>query len=330
MKSKSSLEKAAILMIALGEDLASEIFAQLAQDEAIRLARAISQIGKVNEHDIDEVTREFEELLSKKDLGFTGSPDLARRLFQKAFKSEDAARLTADFDAASPLLKRALADMSGNDLTRLISGEHPQTQALLITHLDPKTGGSVLKSIPPQLRTEIMMRVAQLETVSQEVLTDLLDVVSAFKAQNQHLGKKRLGGLENLVALIRSLDQNAADAMLKDLAARDPSLAEQVRAQLFTFNDLILIDSRGIQALLKEVKQGVLILALRGAPDTVLNHVLGNMSARAKDLIVDEIRAGKAQKASDISKARHDIADLALKLEAEGKLHIKGRGEQLV
>ncbi len=320
MRKLTGSEKAAVLLLALGEELAAAILAGMPRAEAVNVAGSLSRLGRVDEATANAVLEEFSARLAAHGKpGLIGDAASAKRLLKAALPlSGDA--LDHAFGLASPALAETLAAFAPEDLARFLLREHPQTVALVLAHLAPRACGAVFKLLPAALHSEAILRIARLEAVDPQVLMDLEDAVRAGLGRTrQHAAQKR-GGPAPVAAMLAGLDERARNEELARLEERDPTLAALVRELLFVFDDLAAVDDRGLQELLKAVPEAQLKLALLGAGEALAARFFANMSERRAQALKVDLAAMPKTKVSDVEAARKELAALARKLIEDGKI----------
>ena len=326
----TSAEKAAVVLLTLGEDLASEIVGQMRPLEVTRIAAAMSRLGRVDAKVVSEVTSEFQDSLLNPAHGIKGDTDTAQRLLRLAGHNQVAERLGSDADALSSELSQLLAAKEPEALATLLQADVPQTVTLIVAHCAPTLASKTVKLLPPALQVDIMQRLAHLGSVDAESL----EVIVTTLKQDQRGGFMRqsqnLGGVDKLVGLINSLGQAEGGGLLLNLQQRDPELAEQVRRRLFTFADLVRIGDRGMQALLAQVPVAALRLALKAADEAVTGHIYKNLSERAAKLLKDDVAALPKARLLDVHASQQQIAELAQSLAAAGEIEIMSKDEAYV
>ncbi len=227
----------------------------------------------------------------------------------------------SDFDVLRWLYTWAIANM--------LSREHPQTIAIILAHLEPTQAAEVLGKLPENLKIDVSLRIASLDQISPSILVDLEDVLQS-QLQSYTRGKK-IGGIRTVSEILNQMDRASEDLILKNIEEKDQILADEIRKLMFTFDDLISIDDKGIQMVLKEITTDDLSLALKMAVDELKAKIFKNMSQRAVQILKEEIEAKGAVKVSDVEKAQMNIVRVARRLEEEGKIVIGGKGgEELI
>jgi flagellar motor switch protein FliG len=325
MRKLSGVEKAAAFLSLIGEDAATQVFKHL---DPLDLARVIPMMAKVKipQELADTVLEDFcvktgsvmqgvDESYIKDVLVKAFGQDTAKKLFEKIESGASA------FDVLRWLDTGAIANM--------LSREHPQTIAIILAHLEPTQAAEVLGKLPENLKIDVSLRIASLDQISPSILVDLEDVLQS-QLQSYTRGKK-IGGIRTVSEILNQMDRASEDLILKNIEEKDQILADEIRKLMFTFDDLISIDDKGIQMVLKEITTDDLSLALKMAVDELKAKIFKNMSQRAVQILKEEIEAKGAVKVSDVEKAQMNIVRVARRLEEEGKIVIGGKGgEELI
>jgi flagellar motor switch protein FliG len=325
MRKLSGVEKAAAFLSLIGEDAATQVFKHL---DPLDLARVIPMMAKVKipQELADTVLEDFcvktgsvmqgvDEAYIKDVLVKAFGPDSAKKLIDKIESGASA------FDVLRWLDTGAIANM--------LSREHPQTIAIILAHLEPTQAAEVLGKLPENLKIDVSLRIASLDQISPAILVDLEDVLQS-QLQSYTRGKK-IGGIRTVSEILNQMDRASEDLILKNIEEKDQILADEIRKLMFTFDDLISIDDKGIQMVLKEITTDDLSLALKMAVDELKAKIFKNMSQRAVQILKEEIEAKGAVKDSDVEKAQMNIVRVARRLEEEGKIVIGGKGgEELI
>ena len=323
----SGPQKAAILLLAFGEEIAGEIFKQMTEFEIKRIGSAMSRLGRIDSEVIDEIMEEFYVLLQSNKKYFFGGNEFTKRLIEQAFQGEDAGKIVEDLALESSATLESLELIDPKTLANFVRGEHPQTIALILAHLDSRKFGETIKLLPDSIHTELILRIANLESVSPEIIDEIDDVLRNEIQRMGNITQQKLGGIEPIVEMLNLMDKTTEESILDRLEERDPELAEQIRKLMFVFDDLVKIDDRGIQAILREVKPDQLKLALRTASEGVKELIFRNMSQRAAENMRDEMGNAAPAKLSDVEGAQFGVVQVARRLGDEGKIVIAASGE---
>ena len=317
----SGAQKAAILLLSFGEDISSEIFKNLNEFEIKRIGTAMSRLGRLDEETVDEIILEFYEILQQNRQFFYGGSDYTKRVIGSAFKGGEAEDLIDQLSLSSANLD-SLELIDPRTLAGFIRTEHPQTIALILAHLEPQKMGETLKILPESLHTEILLRIANLDSVAPELIDEIEDVLRQEVQAMGSISNDKLGGVEAIADMLNLVDKASEEEMLDNLEERDPDLAEEVRKLMFVFDDLVKLDDRSMQELLKVVNSTKWKVALKTSSEAVRDLVFKNMSKRAAEMLREDMEATGAVKLSDVESVQFEILTATRKLESEGKIII--------
>jgi flagellar motor switch protein FliG len=320
-------QKAAILMLSFGEDISAEIFKSMTEFEIKRIGTAMSRLGRLDQEIVDEIMLEFYGILQQNKKFFYGGNDFTKKVIGSAFKGGEADDLIEQLALGSNANLDALELIDPRTLSNFIRNEHPQTVALILAHLDAKKCGDTLKLLPEGIHTEVLFRIANLDAVQPEIIDEIDDVLRQEVQAMGSVATQKIGGIEPIAGMLNLLDKATAEQILDNFEERDPDLAEQIRQLMFVFDDLVKIDERGIQELIKNINNDKWKIALRTASEGVKELVFKNMSQRAADMLREDMEAGGAVKLADVEAAQLDVINIARKLETEGKIVIQGGGD---
>jgi flagellar motor switch protein FliG len=319
----SGLHKAAILMVLLGEDAASDIYRHLPQAEVEQITQEISGLDYVNPETGLAVLEEFQRLVMTGEYVSQGGTEYANKLLVKAFGKEGASELLRQVSQAAELSGGKLDSLRKADpqqLAKFIEGEHPQTIALVLAHLESKQASTVLMKLPPELRAEPIKRLAQLRQFSPEMAQRVAVVLHKRLEALGEQSRRAYAGLRGVAELMNRLDLKTGKDILEAIEGEDPKLALSIRNLMFTFEDLLTVPEAGIRELLGQMDKKMLATALRGASEEVKNYIFKSMSSRAVEMLKEDMEVLGPVKSRDVSKAQMEVVAVARKLEAEGKL----------
>lgn len=323
------IKKAAILLMTMGDSFMKEVFKGLSDNEIELLGKSMSGLESVTVPiaTVNEVMDEFKEKCSEIS-GITGKGvEAIKNTLIEALGEERARPIMETISLASD--KSAFSTLRQVDTSILVDylkGEHPQTIALVLAHLEYSKAAQVLANMPENLQSEIVLRITNLGMVPSEVIDELDDVLRKEIKSMGSTGSKKLGGVEAVAEIMNQLDTNTENNIFSSLEEMDADLAEQIREKMFVFEDIIDIDNRGIQAILKEITNEDLILALKTASEPLKEKILSNMSSRASEMLMEDMEAMGPVKLSDVESAQQSIVRVVRKLEAAGKIVIGGKG----
>lgn len=323
----SGAQKAAILLLSFGEDISAEIFKHMNEFEIKRIGSAMSRLGRLEQDIVDEVINEFYGILQQNKKFFYGGNDFTKKVIGSAFKGGEADDLIESLSLGSSANLDSLELIDPRTLATFIRNEHPQTIALILAHLDPKKCGETLKQLPESVHTEILLRIAALDSVAPEIIDEIDDVLRTGIQAMGSGSTQKLGGVEPLAEMLNLLDKATEEQILDNLEERDPSLAEQIRQLMFVFDDLSKIDEKSFVGVVNAVQQDKWKIALKTASEQVKELVFKSMSERAAGMLKEDIEAMGAVKLSDVEAAQSEIVSIVRKLEEEGKIMIDKGGE---
>lgn len=319
-------QKAAILLLAFGEEVAAEIFRNMTEFEIKRIGSAMARLGRVDDGVIEEVMNEFWSLLNSNKKYYFGGNDYTKKILAQ-MGGEASDDLVSDLSLAASANLDSLELIDPRTLATFIRNEHPQTIALILAHLDSRKCGETVKLLPENIHTEVILRIANLDTVSPEVIEEIDEVLRDEVQRMGNVSQQKIGGVEPIVEMLNFLDKNTEEQILDKLEERDPDLAEQIRNLMFTFDDFVKIDDRGIQLILKEASKDKLKFALKTASEAVKELVFKNMSERAREELAEDIDSMGAVKLSDVEAAQQELIAVAKRLDEEGKIIIATGGD---
>lgn len=325
-------DKAALLLSSLGVTTTQLIFSYMRDNDVKRMINAMGNIKKAPIWMIKKVLEEFySELNEENDLLF--AENSGRDFIINALGEDRAKQLLGqivDTGTANTLESLELVDT--RTLANFLINEHPQTIALIVAHLNAERKVDVLRRLPEGLQAEVVLRVANLDFVSPELIAQLDDVLKTELSTLGSIDTNQLGGVEPIADMLNLMDKNSEKNIMGRVEEKDPELAEEIRKLMFVFEDLVYVDDRGIQAILKEVDQQKMVIALKTAPEEIRAKLFKNMSNRAATLLQEDLDALGPTKLSDVEKAQSEIVQKCKELEAQGKAFISrgGDGDSLV
>jgi flagellar motor switch protein FliG len=322
----NSLQKAAVLMVILGDEVASNIYRALPEREVQELTREIAELDYVSPELAFQVLEDFNRLQLTQEYVALGGTEYASRLLVKAF-GEDGAKVLLEE------LERALEAQAGNldslqkadptQLAKFVEGEHPQTIALVIAHLDAKQASSLLETLPERTRAEVVRRLAEMRQFSPEMANKVSTVLNK-KLQSLGQQKQRgYAGFKAVADLLNRLEPAASKVILDNIELQDPKLALAIRNLMFTFEDLLTVADASIRELLANVDKKTLAMALKGASEPLKNHIFKCMSSRATDMLKEDMDVLGPVRAREVTHAQQELITVARNLEAAGKVVLK-------
>lgn len=320
--------KAAIFCVAMGEDVASEIFKYLEEDEVQTISRELTNLQRVSSETADDVIEEFQQLLMAQSYVASGGVDYAKRLLVKTYGPELAKRLldriTRSLETTAGF--EALQKVDPQQLSKLFQNEHPQTIALVLAHLDASTAAATLEFVPEIQRADIVLRMSNLQTISQDVVRRVSMVVDQKLKSVGDYSRQAVGGVRSVAEICNRLDREASRKMLEEIESGNAELALAIRNLMVTFDDLLLVDDIGVREILQRVDKKVLTLALKGTMPELQARFFGNMSAKAVELMKEEMDFMGQVKVKDVSNAQRQVVDVLRELDEKGVINLSGTG----
>ncbi len=327
----SSVEKAAVLLMSLGESDAAQILKHMGPKEVQRIGSTMAQLANVQRHQVEKVLDDFLVLVGDQTGLGLGADGYIRNMLREALGEEKAGSLidrillggnTTGLDTLKWMESRAVADV--------IRYEHPQIQAIVISYLDPDQAADILANFDERVRLDIVLRVAALETVQPAALKELNDILERQFSGNQSTQSTTIGGVRTAANIMNFIDSSVESELMESIRDVDEDLANTIQDMMFVFDNLLEVDDRGIQVILREVESETLILALKGADPDMQEKVFKNMSSRAADMLKDDLEAKGPVRVSEVEVAQKEILAVARRLADNGEIVLGGGGEQMV
>ena len=323
----SGQEKAAILLSALGPTTTKLIFKHMKDNDVKRMINSMSTISKSPIWMVKKVLEEFYSAINE-DSDLLFSENKGRDFILGTLGEDRAKQLLGQIvDVGTNNTLESLELVDTRTLANFLINEHPQTIALICAHLPVEKKVEVLRKLPEGLQAEVVLRVANLDFVSPELIAQLDDVLKTELSTLGSIDTQALGGVEPIADMLNLMDKTSEKNIMARVEEKDPELAEEIRKLMFVFEDIIFVDDRGIQELLKGVDNTKLVVALKTAPDEVKTKLFKNMSNRAATLLKEDLDAMGPTKISDVEKAQQEIVQQLKDLEAKGKALISRGGE---
>ena len=327
-KELTGRQKAAIFLVTVGSEISSEIFKHLREDEIEALTFEIARLESVDSEERDSVLMEFQELMMAQDFITTGGIDYARELLEKSLGSQKAVdiinRLT------SSLQVRPFDFIRRTDPTHLlnfIQQEHPQTIALILAYLEPQKASVILGSLPHEVQSDVAKRIATMDRTSPEVLREVERVLEKKLSTLSSEDYTAAGGVESIVDILNLVDRSTEKGIIESLEEEDPELAEDIKKRMFVFEDIVLLDDRAIQKVLREVDTNELAKALKSVDSEVQDKIYRNMSKRAATLLKEDMEYMGPVRLKDVEESQQKIVSIIRKLEEQGEVVVARSGE---
>lgn len=323
----SGVERAAILLLCLGEDATAKIFETLDDAEVRKISRCMMGMDHVPADIAKQVLSNFLKAHAERAGLFVRGDEFVKKAISGGTNGKRKEMLMEQLaEGASFRPLESISMMEARMVAGIIEREHPQTVALILSTQTPDHTSRILDFLPEEVRADIMYRMACIDKVSPEIINQIEDSLRREIGLVVSREQQQVGGIDKVVDILGRMGKGKDKAILAQLEEVDPALAEAIRRKMFTFEELIYIDNRGLQAVLRETSNDTLVLALKTAPEDIQEKILSNISARAAEMIRDDLEAMGPVRLGDVEKAQQEIIQTALKLEEEGKVVIPGRG----
>jgi flagellar motor switch protein FliG len=331
-KQLSGLQKAAILLISLGSEVSARVFQHLTEEEIEQLTLEIASMRKVEPELKEAVLAEFQEMARAQAYIEQGGILYAKQVLEQALGEEKALRilnrLTANLQVR-PFDTIRKADPG--QVLNFIQNEHPQTIALVLSYLQPEQAAVILSALPPTLQADIARRIALMDRASPEVISQVEHILEQKLAANVSQDYLSAGGIEAIVAILNRVDRTTERTILDTLEVEDPDLAEEIRKRMFVFEDIVTLDDRSIQRVIREVDQRDLQLALKVASEEVREAIFRNMSKRMAETFREELEYMGPVRLRDVEEAQSRIVAVIRRLEEAGEVIIsRGGGDEII
>ncbi|NLU22544.1 MAG: flagellar motor switch protein FliG [Phycisphaerae bacterium] len=322
------MTKAAVLLLAVGPELAGVILKQMDRETVEDLTRELASLGPVPAEIRNKILEEFYNIALAKQYAAEGGLAYARSVLEKAMPKEDASRIMQQIEhqvhqQPFSFLQKA----ETHNLLTFMQDEHPQTIALILAHLPSSKGSEILAGLPPAKQIEVVTRVANMEQTNPEVIREVEQGLAQRLAGIVSQRFQKVGGVEAVAQMLNLTDRSTERGILEALGTEDPELVEQIRRLMFVFEDILLVNDKGIQAVLKEIDHDELALALKTASPEMKEKIFSNMSERAAQLIQEEMEYMGPVRLSDVEAAQQRIVDVVRRLEDAGEIVLQGRGD---
>ena len=329
---RSGVERAAILLLTLGENEAAEILKHMGAKEVQRLGRTMSELKNVSKDEVRTVITDFTSAVEVQTSLGVGSDDFIRKVLVNALGDEKAASLMERISLGGQRKGLdALKWMDPRAVAELVRNEHPQIIAIVLSYLETDQSAEVLAHFPTNMRADLVTRVATLDGVQPSALAELDDMMEKQFAAAGGTGKSSsLGGLKAAAEMLNLLDSSVGTAIMADIAKGDERLSQNIQDLMFVFTDLMKVDDRGMQELPRQVPADKLLLALKGADEEFKTKVFKNMSQRAAEMLKSDLEAKGPVKLADVEGAQKEILIAARKLADDGTINLGGKGDEYV
>lgn len=328
----SGKQKAAVLLLSLGSEISAGIMKNLREDEIEELSLEIANIRRVPAEVKDQVLEEFYQICLAQEYILSGGIESAREILEKALGSHKAHDIIGKLTASLQVRPFDFARKTEpSQLLNFIQNEHPQTIALVMAYLSPEQAGIILSALPPLQQVEVAKRVATMDRTSPDVLREVEMILekklSSFVMQDFTIA----GGVESVVSILNRVDRGTEKTILEALAEENPELADEIKRRMFVFEDIVLLDNRSVQRILREIDAKDLSMAMKTASEDVQNLIFRNMSKRAVELLKEDMGYMGPVRLRDVEEAQQKIVNVIRQLEDSGEIIIsRGKEDELI
>jgi flagellar motor switch protein FliG len=326
--SDAGLTNSAILLMSLGEDEAAQVFKYLAPKEVQKIGQAMAKLNGITRDKIDQVLGKFHDMAQRETSIGMDADSYIRTVLTRALGDDKAAylldRILQSGDASGI---ESLRWMAATNVAELIRNEHPQIIASILVHLERDQASEILGHFAPELRHDVVLRIATLDGIQPTALRELNDVLGKLLSGTDSIKKSALGGVRAAAEILNYLGTTQETAVIEAVREFDGDLAQKILDEMFVFENLLDVDDRGIQALLREVQSESLIVALKGANQELREKVFKNMSQRAADMLRDDLEAKGPVRVSEVEAEQKEILKIVRRMAEEGQIVLGGKGD---
>ena len=330
-KKLTGAQKSAILLITLGDGMSAEVLKHMDEDEVQRIGREVALAQRISNEVAEGVLDEYYQMSVAHDFVLRGGVDYARKVLNQAFGPETGKRM----------LDRMLKTLGGESLSfdtlqkadpqqlaKFIHSEHPQTIALILSHLSPTQAAGLLGSLPVEIRAEVAMRMASLEQISPDIVAKIANIIGFKLRELGEVSRQSMGGVEAVAEMFNRMDTSSSKDMMDRIEQADPKLGETIRHLMFVFEDLLMVDANGVKEVLSRVDRKILTVALKGTSEPLRQHFLSQMSARGAEMLKEDMEVLGPVKIRDVESSQQQIIAVVRQLEVEGVVSLSGGGSE--
>ena len=326
------LQKAAVLLITLGPEKAANIFKHLKEEEIEQLTLEIANTRSVSPSQKEEVLNEFYEVCLAQQYIAEGGIGYAKDLLQKALGEEKAKDVLGKLTASLQVRPfEFIRKTDASQILNFIQDEHPQTIALILSYLSPSQAAGIVGFLPPDKQTDVAKRIATMDRTSPDVIKEVEDILEQKLASLVSQDYTIVGGVDSVVAILNTVDRGTEKHIMENLEIEEPELADEIRKKMFVFEDILMLDDRSIQRVLRDVENNELAVALKNANEDVRNAIFSNLSTRLADMIREDMEYMGPVRVKDVEEAQQKIVNIIRKLEDSAEIVIsRGGGDEII
>ena len=322
---ETGIEDAAIMLMSMGEEEASEVFKHLMPKEVQRLGETIAKLKAVPRERYESVVENFLKLAEAEHLLVADSDEYVRSVLRKALGEEKASLLLERILAGNDVTGiESLKWMEAQSVAELLRNEHPQIVAAILVHLEYDQTSQILKLLPDRMRNEVLMRVATLDGIQPAALKDLNEVLSNVLSGSDRARKSQLGGVKSAAEILNMMGSSVETSVLDYIRESDGDLAQMIMDNMFTFDDMIKLDDKAIQMVLKEVQSESLVISLKGATPELRERIFKNMSSRAAETLREDLETRGPVRVTDVEAEQKELLKVVRRLVEEGEISLGG------
>ncbi|MBP1764408.1 MAG: fliG [Firmicutes bacterium] len=325
-------QKAAVLMITLGPDVSAEIFKHLREDEIDKLTLEIANQRKISQEQKDKILAEFHQMCLAKEYISSGGLDYAREILEKALGTDKAFYIINKLTSSLQIRPFDFARKTDpSQLLNFIQNEHPQTIALIMAYLQSDQAASIISALPPDRQVDVARRIATMDRTSPDVIKDVERILERKLSALVTQDFTTAGGVDSIVEVLNKVDRTTERTIIENLEIQNPELAEEIKKRMFVFEDIVGIDDRSLQLVLREIESKDLGLALKASSTEVAEKIYKNMSKRASDMLREEIEFMGPVRIRDVEEAQQKIVNVIRRLEESGEIIVsRGKGDEMI
>jgi flagellar motor switch protein FliG len=326
----SGSERAAIFLMSLSEREAAEVMKHMPVSEVQRLGKAMAQLRKVTRDQANVVLHHFTENVEHEAQLVSRSPNFLKKLLTSSLGEERASSLYSQLVEEDDKGLDSLQIMEAKEITEILQGEHPQVIALVLAGLDPQKSSQVIAQLPVRQATDIVARIARMGEVPENAIAELDEVLQHRFRQSGTLKMTTMGGVRNAATILNRVHKDTGKQIIDELERVNAAMSQQIQDNMFVFENLLEVDDRGIQALVREITTDTLVVALKGADPALQDKIFRNMSKRAAELLRSDLEAKGPVKLTDVEAAQKDVVTVARRLADEGTIMLGGSANEFV
>ncbi|SDD46279.1 flagellar motor switch protein FliG [Sporomusa acidovorans] len=325
-------QKAAILLIALGPDISAQVLKHMREDEIEKLTLEIANQRKLTQEQKDKVLNEFHQMCLAKEYISSGGLDYAREVLEKALGSDKAVSIINRLTTSLQIRPFDFARKTDpSQLLNFIQNEHPQTIALIMAYLQPEQSAAIVSALPPERQVDVARRIATMDRTSPDVIRDVERILERKLSSLVTQDFTAAGGVDSIVEILNRVDRTTERTIIENMEVQNPELAEEIKKKMFVFEDIVLLDDRSLQLVLREIDNKDLALALKATSSEVANKVYKNVSKRAAEMLREEIEYMGPVRIRDVEEAQQKIVNNIRRLEESGEIVVsRGKGDEII